>query len=127
MKSCELLADAPNLSQALTTAIAQAFAVELDRTALRGNGSDPEPLGILNTAGIVGVTNGANGAALAGYANFFTAIQSILQEKRHTPHCSHHESSLAGKAGQPGRYHWSAPAQARDDREVEPAEHDSHP
>ena len=77
--SRELLADAPNLSQALTTAIAQAFAVELDRTALRGNGTDPEPRGILNTTGIVGVANGANGAALAGYANFFSAIQGILQ------------------------------------------------
>lgn len=77
--SRELLADAPNLSQALTVAIAQAFAVELDRTALRGSGTNPEPRGILNTAGIIAVANGANGAALAGYGNFFTAIQGILQ------------------------------------------------
>ncbi len=77
--SRELLADAPNMSQALTVAIAQAFATELDRTGLRGSGTNPEPRGILNTAGIVDVANGANGAALTGYGNFFTAIQSILQ------------------------------------------------
>lgn len=77
--SRELLSDAPNLSEALTVAIAQAFAVELDRTGLRGSGTNPEPLGILNTAGVGAVANGANGAALAGYANFFSAIQSILQ------------------------------------------------
>ncbi|WP_423459408.1 phage major capsid protein [Ottowia sp. VDI28] len=83
--SRELLADAPNLSQALTTAIAQAFAVELDRTALRGSGTNPEPLGILSTAGVASVTNGANGSALAGYANFFSAIQSILQSNAPQP------------------------------------------
>ena len=83
--SRELLADAPNLSQALTTAIAQAFAVELDRTALRGSGTNPEPLGISNTAGVTSITNGANGAALTGYGNFFTAIQSILQANAPQP------------------------------------------
>lgn len=83
--SRELLADAPNLSPALTLAIAQAFAVELDRAALRGSGTNPEPLGILNTAGVASVTNGANGAALAGYANFFSAIQSILQSNAPQP------------------------------------------
>lgn len=39
--SRELLADAPNMSQALTIALAQAFAVELDRTGLRGSGTNP--------------------------------------------------------------------------------------
>jgi HK97 family phage major capsid protein len=83
--SRELLADAPNLSQALTQAIAQAFAVELDRTGLRGSGVAPEPLGILNTDGVTSVANGANGAALAGYGNFFTAIQSILNANAPQP------------------------------------------
>lgn len=83
--SRELLADAPNLSQALTTAIAQAFAVELDRTGLRGSGTNPEPLGVLNTTGVAAIANGANGAALAGYANFFSAIQSILQANAPQP------------------------------------------
>lgn len=76
--SRELLADATNMNAALTTAIAQAFAKELDRAGLRGTGTNPEPRGILNTSGIKSVTNGANGAALAGYANFFSAAQELL-------------------------------------------------
>jgi HK97 family phage major capsid protein len=77
--SRELLADAVNLPEALTTAIAQAFARELDRVALRGTGTAPEPRGILNTTNVQSVTNGANGAALASYANIFSAMQAILQ------------------------------------------------
>lgn len=108
--SRELLADAPNMSQALTVAIAQAFAVELDRTGLRGSGTNPEPLGILNTQGVAAVTNGANGAALAGYANFFTAIQSILQANAPHPTAAIMSprslvklASLADTTGQPLR------------------------
>lgn len=44
-----------------------------------GTGTAPEPRGVLNTAGIQSVTNGANGATLAGYANIFSAAQAILQ------------------------------------------------
>jgi HK97 family phage major capsid protein len=75
--SRELLADSPNLETALRTAIAQAFAKELDRAGLRGSGTAPEPRGILNTSGIQSVTNGANGAPLASYANFISAVQAI--------------------------------------------------
>lgn len=77
--SRELLADAPNMSAALTTAIAQAFAKELDRVGLRGSGVAPQPLGILGTAGIQSVSNGANGTVLGSYGNFLSAAQSILQ------------------------------------------------
>lgn len=77
--SRELLADSPNLSEALNIAIGQAFAVALDRTALLGTGTNPEPRGLANTAGIINIANGANGAALAGYGNFFAGIQGILQ------------------------------------------------
>jgi HK97 family phage major capsid protein len=76
--SRELLADGQNIEPALRTAIAQSFARELDRVGLRGSGTAPQPRGILNTAGIQSVTNGANGASLAGYANFFTGVQAIL-------------------------------------------------
>ena len=77
--SRELLADASGLTTALNQAIAQAFAKELDRAGLRGSGTAPEPRGLLNTAGIQAVTNGAAGAALASYANLFSAYQAILQ------------------------------------------------
>ena len=77
--SRELLADAQNMSAALTTAIAQAFAKELDRAGLRGSGTAPEPRGVLNTPGIQSVANGANGAALASYVNFLSAQQAVMQ------------------------------------------------
>jgi HK97 family phage major capsid protein len=78
--SRELLADAVNLEPALQTAIAQAFAKELDRTGLLGTGTPPEPTGILNTTGVQSVTNGATGASLGTtkYANFISAVQALL-------------------------------------------------
>ncbi len=76
--SRELLADAPNLEQALMAAIGQAMAKELDRAGLRGTGTAPQPRGILNTSGIQTVTNGANGASLASYANLLSAVQALL-------------------------------------------------
>ncbi|MBL8340033.1 MAG: phage major capsid protein [Rubrivivax sp.] len=79
--SREWLADAVGTDAALVTAIAQAFGKELDRAALRGSGTAPEPRGVLNTAGIIAVGNGANGASLATtkYANMFTAVQQVLE------------------------------------------------
>jgi HK97 family phage major capsid protein len=83
--SRELMADAPNMAQALNTAIAQAFDKELDRVTLRSSGVAPQPLGILGTLGIQTVANGANGTALAGYANLLAAIQAILQADAPAP------------------------------------------
>ena len=83
--SRELLADASNLTAALTIAIAQSFARELDRAGLLGSGTAPEPRGIANTAGISLVANGANGAALANYSNFFSGMNSILSLNAPTP------------------------------------------
>lgn len=83
--SRELLMDSPNMEQALTMAIAQSFARELDRVALRGSGTAPQPRGLLNTSGVNPVANGANGAALAGYANLFSAVQSILNANAPMP------------------------------------------
>jgi HK97 family phage major capsid protein len=78
--SRELLADSPNLQDALLTVIGQAFAKEIDRVGLLGTGTNPEPRGLLNTSGIQSVTNGAAGASLATtkFANLFTATQAIL-------------------------------------------------
>jgi HK97 family phage major capsid protein len=76
--SRELLADATNIETAVNTAIAQAFAIEIDRVGLRGTGTAPEPRGLKNTSGIQTVTNGAAGTVLAGYANLFSGIDSIL-------------------------------------------------
>lgn len=83
--SRELLADASNMSAALTTAIAQAFAVEMDRAGLRGSGVNPEPKGLLGTTGVHSITSGANGAALAGYGKFFEGAEKLLQAKAAMP------------------------------------------
>ena len=85
--SRELLADAANLEPALLTAIGQAFAKEIDRVGLRGSGSAPEPLGLLNTSGIQAVGNGVNGASIAttAYANFISVIQALLAADAPSP------------------------------------------
>jgi len=87
--SRELLADATNLEQALTIAVAQAFAKELDRAALRGSGTAPEPRGVLNSTslGVNAVANGANGASLATtkFANLLSAYQLILEDNAPAP------------------------------------------
>lgn len=79
--SRELLMDAPNMNAVLNQTIAQAFAKELDRAGLIGTGTAPEPRGLLNTANVQSVTNGANGASLVTtrYANLFSGVQSLLQ------------------------------------------------
>jgi HK97 family phage major capsid protein len=61
--SMELMEDTPDLGAFLTDALASAFAVEIDRTALRGSGTAPEPRGVINTAGISTLSNGANGTS----------------------------------------------------------------
>ena len=77
--SRELLADGANIESALIVAIAQSFARELDRVALLGSGTAPEPRGLKNTTNVLSVANGANGAALSSYANIFSALQATLQ------------------------------------------------
>jgi HK97 family phage major capsid protein len=59
--SVELFEDTPTLGDFLSTALAGAFATEIDRVALIGSGTAPEPRGVLNTAGITTQSNGANG------------------------------------------------------------------
>lgn len=73
--SRELFEDSLNLEQELPRILAAALAVELDRVALLGTGTAPEPRGIANTSGI-GTT--AHDAALTTYAPFVAARTGIL-------------------------------------------------
>jgi HK97 family phage major capsid protein len=77
--SRELLMDGVNIDAVLTEVLARSVARELDRVGLRGTAVAPQPRGILNTAGIQAVTNGANGASLATlrWANLLSAYQAI--------------------------------------------------
>lgn len=85
--SRELLMDAVGLQDAVAIAVSQAFAKELDRVALLGTGTAPEPRGLANLSGVHAFGNGANGASLAStkYANFFGATQLLLDANAPMP------------------------------------------
>lgn len=57
--SRELLEDSVNLNEALIHAFAQSMAISLDKAALVGSGTAPEPRGIWNTTGVNALTAGA--------------------------------------------------------------------
>jgi HK97 family phage major capsid protein len=76
--SRELLEDsAPGVSDVIANSFAQQIALELDRVALRGSGSAPEPRGVLNTSGITTTTHGANGANITNYDWFLDAAGAV--------------------------------------------------
>jgi HK97 family phage major capsid protein len=54
--SRELLEDSVNLNEALLNAFAQSMAITLDKAALVGSGTAPEPRGIWNTTGVNALT-----------------------------------------------------------------------
>lgn len=59
--SRELLEDASNIESELREAFAAQFALTLDKAALYGSGTDPEPRGVKNTTGVTTVALDANG------------------------------------------------------------------
>ncbi len=64
--SVELFEDAdPSAQDVIARAFAAQMAVELDRVALRGSGTPPEPLGIKGTSGVTTTTHGTNGTAIS--------------------------------------------------------------
>nr|WP_309502347.1 phage major capsid protein [uncultured Roseovarius sp.] len=77
--SAELMADSLNLGTALPNILAAAMAVELDRVALIGSGTPPEPKGIANTSNI---GTFAQDAAIANFANLSKARTGILSANR---------------------------------------------
>lgn len=83
--SRELLADASNVSTALTQAIGQAMALEIDRVGLRGSGTAPEPRGILNTTNVNSVTQGTNGATIINYSPILSAMLAVRKQNGATP------------------------------------------
>ena len=73
--SRELFEDSVNVATALPDILTSAMAIELDRVALLGSGTAPEPRGIANTSGI-GTT--AHDSALTGFGPLVTARTGIL-------------------------------------------------
>jgi HK97 family phage major capsid protein len=77
--SAELMADSLNLASSLPGILAAAMAVELDRVALIGSGTAPEPRGVANTSGI---GTFAQDALIANYANLSKARTGIMTANR---------------------------------------------
>lgn len=77
--SAELMQDTLNLETMLPQILTSAMAVEMDRAALEGSGTAPEPKGILNTSGINTIPQGA---ASTSYANLLAARTAILSGNR---------------------------------------------
>jgi HK97 family phage major capsid protein len=70
MSSIELWEDAPNIGQVVADHLGSVLALELDRVALIGTGTPPEPKGIRNQTGVTvdSTTFTANGSVISGSA-----------------------------------------------------------
>lgn len=75
--SRELVEDAPNVGAELAHAFAASFAVKVDKAALYGSGTDPEPRGVKNTSGVTLQSMGTNGAVLTNYDPFVDAVGTL--------------------------------------------------
>jgi HK97 family phage major capsid protein len=76
--SVELFEDAdPSSEDVIARAFAGQMAVELDRVALLGTGTPPEPRGILNQTGVTLTSHGANGTAITNYDWWLDAVGAV--------------------------------------------------
>ncbi|MEX0708051.1 MAG: phage major capsid protein [Woeseia sp.] len=83
--SRELLADSANAAAILERVFAQSFANEVDRVALLGTGTAPEPEGVVNVTGINTVSMGTNGAAITDYSEILSALQALEDDNAEPP------------------------------------------
>lgn len=76
--SVELAEDsAPGVEEIIENELARALAIELDRVALRGSGTAPEPRGIRNQSGVTIIELGSGDGATPTYDNLTDAIGSV--------------------------------------------------
>jgi HK97 family phage major capsid protein len=76
--SVELFEDAdPSSEDVIARSFAGQMAVELDRVALLGTGTAPEPRGVLNQSGITSTAHGAAGSAITNYDWWLDAIGAV--------------------------------------------------
>jgi HK97 family phage major capsid protein len=76
--SVELFEDAdPSSEGIIANAFAGQMAVELDRVALLGTGTPPEPRGVLNQTGVTLTDHGAAGTAITNYDWWLDAIGAV--------------------------------------------------
>jgi HK97 family phage major capsid protein len=76
--SVELFEDAdPSSEGIIARSFAGQLAVELDRVALLGSGTAPEPRGVLNQTGVTLTSHGAAGSAISNYDWWLDAIGAV--------------------------------------------------
>ena len=76
--SVELFEDAdPSSEDVIARSFAGQMAVEVDRAALLGTGTAPEPRGILNQSGVTLTSHGANRKAISNYDWWLDAIGAV--------------------------------------------------
>lgn len=76
--SRELFEDSdPSAGDVISQAFAAQIALEIDRVALRGSGTPPEPKGVLNHTNVTITNHGAAGGAIANYDWFLDAIGTV--------------------------------------------------
>jgi HK97 family phage major capsid protein len=76
--SVELFEDAdPSSEDVIARSFAAQMALELDRVALRGSGTPPEPRGVVNQTGVTLTTHGANGALITNYDFHLDAVGAV--------------------------------------------------
>jgi len=76
--SVELFEDAdPSSEDVIARSFAGQMAVEVDRAALLGTGTAPEPRGVLNQSGVTLTAHGANGTAITNYDWWLDAIGAV--------------------------------------------------
>jgi HK97 family phage major capsid protein len=80
--SRELAQDSVNLEAILERSFTQSFAVELDRVALVGSGSAPEPEGVLNATGVIEIDLG--GTTMTRYQSL-VALRRDVQKANASP------------------------------------------
>jgi HK97 family phage major capsid protein len=76
--SAELYEDSdPSAWGIVASSFARQMAVELDRVALLGSGTAPEPRGIVNQSGVTLTDHGANGSNITNYDWWLQAIGTV--------------------------------------------------
>jgi HK97 family phage major capsid protein len=75
--SREVFEDADGMEDVVRNAMAEVFALEIDRVALRGTGTAPEPRGVRNASGVTITSLGVNGASPTSYDFMVDAVAAL--------------------------------------------------
>jgi HK97 family phage major capsid protein len=87
--SLEMLEDVDNIDSLVTNAVARVMALEVDRAALRGSGTDPEPRGLRTTTGVTILEAGGADGAAATWETLIAAVAAV-KGNNYQPNASIH-------------------------------------